>query len=228
MLSAELGSARPPWQGQGPEEAGTRGRKPFCRGTAAAPGHAAAPRLPRAAEPGWQRGQPARPPCHGHPLPAACPRRRRALLPGEAPCNPGHDTPEPHSSAGSPGGGRWRALGTCGFAGHGERPQRDPPATGAAAGAAAALSCRPSVRPPARVRGRGPPSGSSLLPRFPCPRADITAQRHRRDSRTARTDGHPPPLEAGKSPPAAAGTAPSSSCTHTHPRPTPSPLPWGN
>lgn len=67
----------------------------------------------------------------------------------------------------------------------------------------------PSLRLSAHVWGPGPgglPPGSSLLPRFPCPRADITAQHcspshdsRAGDKRTeeGRTEGPPSPSEGG-------------------------------
>lgn len=72
-------------------------------------------------------------------------------------------------------------LGTFRFAIHGVLRQHIPLGLGSASRVVVALSCRlpvrPSVGPSAGAVAGGLPPGSSLLPRFPCPRADITAQR---------------------------------------------------
>jgi len=124
---------------------------------------------------------------------------RGSRSPRKTPHESGHVTPGASSSWGSPKERRPvpLAFGTFRFAVHGGLRQHIPLGLGSAshaARAAVALSCRLSVGPPARVEGPGGlPQGSSLLPRFPCPQADITAQRHSpsRDSRAGdgRTGG---------------------------------------
>lgn len=101
-------------------------------------------------------------------------------------------------------------LSTFRFAVHGGLQQHVPLGLGSVSRAAVALSCRLSfplsVRPCVGAGPGGLPPGSSLLPRFPCPRADITAQHcspghdsRAGDKRTeeGRTEGPPSPLEGG-------------------------------
>lgn len=151
-------------------------------------------------------------------------------LPSKASHEPGHVTQEPQTTGGPQiysvcqGAPVLPLLSTFRFAVHGGLQQHVPLALGSesrAARAAVALSCRPFTRPSIRpCAGAGGLSlGSSLLPRFPCPRADITAQR--RDSRAGdrrtggQKDARPPWKE--ETPPATPAPAARTARFSSHP-----------
>lgn len=105
----------------------------------------------------------------------------RKLLTPKTPPEPSHVTPGASNSWGSPNDRH--ALGSPGAAGarylslcHSWRAAAAHPPRAGLSVPGGCCSLMPSVRPSAGAVAGGPP-GQHLLPRFPCPRADITAQR---------------------------------------------------
>lgn len=120
-------------------------------------------------------------------------------------------------------------LSTFRFAIHGVLRQHIPLGLSSASRVVVALSCRPSVLPSAGAVAGGLPPGSSLLPRFPCPRADITAQRRspgvtQGDGGWEDTGGCLTPLER-RGPTSTGNSRSTGRSVPTLPSPPP---PWGN